>query len=135
MLVIFDFYKSDQPLFEIHNAEVIAGIDSIPKIVSHIRFSPLYLGTGYDYSLRYNGERLLLETDPKTSKVLQGLDIIDENILYNMNGFKEELDECDKNNNFRSFFEQYLLQKVLLKKVSEGWGFFEKTTTALIKKG
>jgi len=125
MLVIFDLSKSDQPLFEIHNAEIITGKDSDPKIVSHIRFSPLYIGTGYDYSLRYNGERLVLETDPDSSKVLQSLDIVDEDILYNMNGFKEELDECDKNNNFISFFEQYLLQKKLLKKENEGWDFFE----------
>lgn len=134
MLVIFDLSKSSQPLFEIHNAEVKAGIDSIPKIVSHIRFSPLYLGTGYDYSLIYNGERLILETDPDFSKVLQSLDIIDENILNNMHGFKEELDECDKNNNFISFFEQYLLQKVLLKNVSKGWEFFEKNYNCPDKK-
>lgn len=126
MLVIFDFNKSNQPLFEIHNAEIIAGTDSIPKIVSHIRFSPLYLGTGYDYSLRYNGDRLVLETDPDSSKLLQSLDINDNDFLENLNGFKDEMDECDRLTNYISFFEQYVFQKMLLDKEQEGWDFFNK---------
>ncbi|MFZ1321668.1 MAG: hypothetical protein WAT71_08950 [Ignavibacteria bacterium] len=129
MLVIFDFSKSDQPYFEIHNAEIVAGTDSIPKIVSHIRFSPLYLGTGYDYSLRYNGDRLVLETDPDSSKVLQSLDIIEEDFIENLNGFKDEMDECDILTNYISFYEQYIFQKMLLGKEQKGWDFFNKYYT------
>ena len=129
MLVIFDFKKSDQPLFEIHNAEIIAGTDSIPKIVSHIRFSPLYLGMGYDYSLRYIGNRLVLETDPDSSKVLQSLDVNDVDFIENLSGFKSEMDECDKLTNYISFFEQYIFQKMLLNKELEGWKFFDKYYT------
>lgn len=133
MLVIFDFSKGDQPLFEIHNAEIIAGIDSIPKIVSHIRFSPLYLGTGFDYSLRYNGEKLILENDPDSSKVLQSLDIKVEDFIENLTGFKDEMDECDSLTNYISFFEQYIFQKMLLDKEQEGWDFFNEYYTCANK--
>ncbi|MBS1518438.1 MAG: hypothetical protein JSS91_10170 [Bacteroidetes bacterium] len=126
MLLIFDFKKSEKPLYEVHNAEIISGLDEVPKIVSHVRFSPLYLGTGYDYSLRYTGKGLVLETDPDSSKVLKSLDINEESITETMNAFKEELDECDENNNFISYFEQYLMQKKLLKKDKEGWDFFNR---------
>ena len=118
--------NNDTVFFREHNAEIVAGTDSIPKIVSHIRFSPLYLGTGYDYSLRYNGDRLVLETDPDSSKVLQSLDIIEEDFIENLNGFKDEMDECDILTNYISFYEQYIFQKMLLGKEQKGWDFFNK---------
>jgi len=126
MLLVFDFTLSANPLYEIHNAEIAGDPDDVPRIVSHVRFSPLYLGTGYDYSLLYDGEKMVLDKETGKGSVLSNLDIIEADMLYNINEFKKEMDECDETSNYISFFEQYLLQKKILSKEDEGISFFDK---------
>ncbi|MBK8981162.1 MAG: hypothetical protein IPM38_02300 [Ignavibacteria bacterium] len=126
MLLVFDFSLSANPLYEIHNAEIAGDSDEIPRIVSHVRFSPLYLGTGYDYSLLYDGEKMVLDKETGKGSVLSNLDIIEADMLYNINEFKKEMDECDETSNYISYFEQYLMQKKILNKEAEGLSFFDK---------
>lgn len=126
MLLIFDFSKSSQPLYEIHNAEITSGADSMPKIISNVRFSPLFLGTGYNYSLIYDGRKMELDKETGEGSVLSNLDIKEDDMLYNINEFKKEMEECEETSNYISFFEQYLMQKTILNKADEGLSFFDK---------
>ncbi len=125
MFLIFDLSKKYIEPFEIHNAQIVTGIDEQPKIESEVRLSPNYLGAGYAYSLKYEDGKMILETDPSESKVLKSLDMKERDILEQIEGYDSETDECSEESQVQVYYEAYITQKKILGQESKGWKFFD----------
>lgn len=125
MFLIFDLSKKHIEPFEIHNAQLVNGIDEQPKIESEVRLSPNYLGAGYAYSLKYEDGKMILETDPSESKVLKSLDLNERDILEQIEGYESETDVCSEESQIQVYYEAYITQKKILGQESEGWKFFD----------
>ena len=126
MFLIFDLSKKHIEPFEIHNAQLITGVDEQPKIESEVRLSPNYLGAGYAYSMKYEDGKMILETDPSESKVLKSLDMKERDILEQIDGYDSETDECSEESQVQVYYEAYITQKKILGQESRGWKFFDK---------
>ncbi|MEO6693873.1 MAG: hypothetical protein ABIO41_01595 [Ignavibacteria bacterium] len=126
MFLIFDFKKSSESLFEIHNAELITGVDKIPKITSYERLSPAVMGAGYVYSLKYENDKIVLETDMMNSNVLKSFDTDEEEDLYLIKEYGKEFDECEEDSQVLIYYQAYLIQQKILCEEKRGWKFFDK---------
>lgn len=126
MFLIFDFSKQQIEPFEIHNAQLVTGIDKQPKVVSEVRLSPNYLGAGYAYSMKYENGKMILETDPYGSKVLKSLDMKEKDILEQIARYNAESDECSEESQVQVYYEAYITQKKILGQESSGWKFFDR---------
>lgn len=126
MLLVFDFKNNKIDPFEIHNASLVTGVDDIPKIVSDIRMSPAYLGTGYSFSLKYDDNRIIPETDAKRSRVLADLIPDEKDILEQMKSYRKEIEECSEESYYQIFFEAYITQMKIAGNEKKGWKFFER---------
>ncbi len=126
MYLIFDFSKVKIEPFEVHNADLLADVNKIPKIVSSVRLSPAYLGAGYSCSYTYENGTLILETDPNTSSVLKNLTPSDDDYIELMDRFKSGSEECKDGKMYSVYFEGYIMQMKILNNESKGWEFFDK---------
>jgi len=126
MFLIFDFKRSPEPLFEIHNAELITGIDEIPKITSYERLSPAVMGAGYVYLLKYENGKIVLENDMKKSKVLKSFDSNEGDDLYFINEYEAGFDECADDSEISIYYQAYITQQKILGRENKGWKFFDK---------
>lgn len=125
MFLIFDLSKKHIEPFEIHNAQLVTGIDEQPKIESDVRLSPNYLGAGYAYSMKYEDDKMILETDPSESKVLKSLDMKERDILEQIEGYDSETDECSEESQVQVYYIAYITQMKILGQESRGWKFFD----------
>lgn len=126
MYLIFDFKNKSFEPFEIHNAELVTNADDIPKIISYVRMSPAVMGAGYTFSLKYDGEKFVLENDITKSKVLKSLDPLESDEFDFIKQYEEGFDECDNDSEVRIYYEAYLTQEKILGQESKGWKFFDK---------
>ncbi len=126
MFLIFDFTKDSIEPLEIHNAELDAGTDEVPKILSYTRLSPAVMGAGYTHSMKYENGNLVLETDPKKSKVLKALIPTGEDDLYFIQEYEDGLDECEEGSQISVYYEAYITQLKIVGKEKKGWKFFDK---------
>ncbi|MEO8666449.1 MAG: hypothetical protein ABI462_13240 [Ignavibacteria bacterium] len=126
MYLIFDLTRDEIEPLEIHNAELEANVDEIPKIVSYVRLSPAVMGAGYSFSLRYEDGKLVLETDPDESKVLKSLVPTGEDDLDLINQYEDGLDECAEDSQISIYYEAYITQQKIVGNEKKGWEFFDK---------
>lgn len=126
MFLIFDLTKDTLNPVEVHNAELAAGIDEIPKIVSYVRLSPAVMGAGYSFSLKYVNGNLELENDTKTSKVLKGLKPNEEDDIFFIKEYAEGFDPCAEDSQVLIYFEANIMQWKILGQEETGWKFFDK---------
>lgn len=126
MYLIFDFTKSTAPLLEIHNAELVTGVDENPKITSYTRLSPAVMGAGYTAVFMYDNGSLIPVTDTQSSKVLKRYDSDGSSDLELIKEYGEAFDECAKDSEVQVYYLAYLIQEKLTGQESRGWKFFEK---------
>lgn len=126
MFLIFDFSKNQIEPFEIHNVQIVSNVDDMPKIVSDIRMSPGYLGTGYSFSLKYADGKIFPETDANESKVLANLIPDEKEMLEQMRSYCKEIEECGEESYYQIFFESYITQLKITGNEKKGWKFFDK---------
>ena len=126
VFLIIDFKNNKIDPLEIHNAQLVTGVDDNPKIVSDVRMSPAYLGTGYSFSLMYAGDKLIPEKDAKKSKVLSGLIPDEKELLEQMKIYGKETGECSEESYYQIYFEAYITQMKIAGNERRGWKFFEK---------
>ncbi|MBV6479994.1 MAG: hypothetical protein HGGPFJEG_02808 [Ignavibacteria bacterium] len=126
MFLIFDFSENKIEPFEIHNAQLAADAENKPKIVSDVRMSPGYLGTGYSFLLKYDNGKIIPETNANQSRVLANLIPDEKDMLGQMRDYSKEIDECGEESNYQIFFEAYITQMKIAGEEKRGWKFFEK---------
>lgn len=126
MYLIFDFKNKSFEPFEIHNAELVTNVDVIPKIISYVRMSPAVMGAGYTFSLKYDGNKIILENDISKSKVLKSLDPIESDEFDFIRQYEEGFDECENDSEVKIYYEAYLTQQMILGQEEKGWKLFEK---------
>lgn len=126
MFLIFDFTKSNEPVAEVHNAELVTGKDKVPKIISYVRLSPAVMGAGYSFSLKYVSGKLIPEKDVKLSKVLKGLEPDGKDDFYLIDEYKKGFDECESDSEIKIYFEAFLMQEKIVGQEKKGWKFFNK---------
>jgi hypothetical protein len=126
MYLIFDFTKNPGEPLEVHNANLMANVDDLPKIVSYVRLSPAALGAGYSFSLKYNDGKLILENNINDSKVLKGLETDDKEDLHLIEEYTKAFNECDNASEIKTYFEAYIMQQKILNQEEKGWKFFDK---------
>lgn len=126
MYLIFDLKNRSLDPFEIHNADLVTNTDEVPKIISYVRLSPAVMGAGYTYSLKYDGNKFILENDINKSKVLKSLDPIESEEFDFIKQYEEGFDECDNDSEVKIYYEAYLTQQKILGQEKKGWKFFEK---------
>ncbi|MBK7160719.1 MAG: hypothetical protein IPH77_19800 [Ignavibacteria bacterium] len=134
MFLIFDLSKKHIEPFEIHNAQLVNGIDEQPKIESEVRLSPNYLGAGYAYSLKYEDGKMILETDPSESKVLKSLDLNERDILEQIEGYESETDVCSEESQIQVYYEAYITQRKFSDRKARAGSFLTVITNAKIRK-
>lgn len=126
MYLIFDLKNNSFEPFEIHNADLVSNVDEVPKIISYVRMSPAVMGAGYTYSLNYDGDKLIMESDITKSKVLKSLDPLESDEFDFIKQYEEGFDECESDSEIKIYFEAYLIQQKILGQEDKGWKFFEK---------
>jgi len=126
MFLIFDFVKSPEPLFEIHNAELIAIEGKSPNIISYERLSPAVMGAGFAYSLKYENGKIVLDNDIEKSKELRDLDPDESDERYFIKEYEAGFDECAEDSQILIYYQAYIIQKKILGQESKGWKFFDK---------
>ena len=126
MYLIFDFKQDVSEPLEIHNSELEANVDVLPKIVSYVRLSPAVMGAGYSYSLKYENGNLVSDRDPKTSKVLKNLIPNGKDDLYLINEYAKGFDECGEASEVNIYYEAYITQLKITGNEKKGWRFFDK---------
>lgn len=135
MFVIFDFTKGIEPVAEIHNAELDTIKDEIPKIISYVRLSPAVMGAGYNFSLKYDDGKMVLEKNVSDSKVLKGLEPDGKEDFHLIEEYKKGFDECDKDSEIKIYFEAFLMQEKIVGQEKRGWKFFDRHYKCDDKKG
>jgi hypothetical protein len=88
--------------------------------------SPAVMGAGYTFSLKYDGDKFVLENDITKSKVLKSLDPLETDEFDFIKQYEEGFDECDNDSEVRIYYEAYLTQEKILGQESKGWKFFDK---------
>ena len=126
MYLIFDFKNKSFEPFEIHNAELVTNVDDIPKIISYVRMSPAVMGAGFTFSLKYDGNKIILENDISKSKVLKSLDPLESDEFDFIRQYEEGFDECENDSEVKIYYEAYLTQQMILGQEEKGWKLFEK---------
>lgn len=126
MYLIFDFKNKSFEPFEIHNADLVKDVDEVPKIISYVRLSPAVMGAGFTYSLKYYGNKFILENDITKSKVLKSLDMKESEEYGFIRQYEEGFDECENDSEVKIYYEAYLTQQMILGQEEKGWKFFEK---------
>jgi len=126
MYLIFDLKKKSFEPFEIHNADIVMNVDEVPKIISYVRLIPAVMGAGYTYSLKYDGDKFIPESDVTKSKVLKSLDPKESEEFDFIRQYEEGFDECENDSEVKIYYEAYLIQQMILGQEEKGWEFFEK---------
>lgn len=126
MYVIFDFTKSIQPLYKVHNAEIITGVDKTPVIVSNMRLGPPAMEAKYSYVVKYDKGKLHALTDPGESKVLKELIPFEEDYSDLISSYSGKADPCGENSEVKNYYAAYIVQQKIVNNEDAGWKFFEK---------
>lgn len=129
MYVIFDFTKSSQPLFKIHNAELVTKVDKSPAIVSNVRIGPPAMEAKYSYVVFYENGKLIPVTDPKESKVLKELVPYEEDYSGLISDYAKKSDVCGSNSEVKNYYAAYITQQKVVNNEDAGWKFFDKNYT------
>lgn len=134
MLLIFDFSEDTLHAAEVHNAALLFVPDELPKIISEVRLSPNYLGSGYSFSLKYENGRLIPESAAGNRKFRKELDFTEENIKEIMTEYVKETGECSEESQVQVYYEAYITQKKILGEEKKGWSFFDRNYKCKDKK-
>lgn len=126
MYLIFDFTKSIQPLYQVHNAEIITGVDKTPVIVSNMRVGPPAMEAKYSYVLKYDKGKLHTLTNPDESKVLKELVPFEEDYSDLISSYAGKADPCGENSDVKNYYAAYIVQQKIVNNEDAGWKFFEK---------
>ncbi len=129
MFLIFDFTLDTPLTAEVHNAEFAKGSDGKERILSYVRMSPAVMGAGYTFPLRYENGSLILDTDALKADAMTDQDSVESDILYLINEFSKETDECDDERLINNYFLSYVLQQKISGAEDKGWEFFDKYYT------
>lgn len=125
MKLIFDFQRISEPL-KVQNADLICGIDNVPKITSRVTLSPSALGAGYSYSLKYDNGKMIADTNINESKVLNALAEKKEESINLITEYKSSWKNCENDIEYSVYFEAYITQQKLFGMESSGWDLFNK---------
>ncbi|MDQ3021810.1 MAG: hypothetical protein M3R36_14750 [Bacteroidota bacterium] len=125
MFLIFDFVKSAEPQFEVHNAELISNVDKVPEIVSNVRIGDPKMEAKYSYTLKYDNGKLILNKDIKQSKLLKELVPFEEDYMDLINEYSKSMNICDESSQVKNYYEAYSTQQKIVGNETEGWKFFD----------
>lgn len=108
LIYIFDASKGAKPLGQIYNGSLDTTVKGEPKIAAYTRMSPMLLGLGYNWLVEYkNGGLKYFDAEGTPWKKTVKPDV--SSLLENLTQYEDFSEKCS-DDNYKSFFESYLIQ-------------------------